>query len=221
MDRIRGTSLPLAGKRIVVDPGHGGQYNGAVGVTGTLEKNVNLDVATHLADDLRHLGATVRMTRTGDTAVAPPGASLDDDLKARIGIANQWKADLFVSVHSNSELGHNRHGIETYHRRADDAQSKRLACDIMQVMSQQLPVEVRGVKPADFWVIKHAAMPATLVEVSYLSNPGDEQHLKDPAFRQQAAGTIATGIEHWFQGVNAPPLGDPTDDPPQQSPSDP
>lgn len=205
----------LVGKRIVVDPGHGGKYMGAIGVTGAVEKDVNLSIARQVADDLRKMGAWVRMTRHSDRTVGPPADTLDQDLQARVDVANQWPADLFVSIHSNSETGHSREGMETYHCQRKDPESLRLASDIMADMSASLPVSVRGVKPANFYVIKNTSMPAALVEVAYLSNPTDEAKLKDPAFRKEAAQAIAQGIGDWFDGVNAPPQGDPTPDPPQ------
>ncbi|MCK5512959.1 MAG: N-acetylmuramoyl-L-alanine amidase, partial [Deltaproteobacteria bacterium] len=90
----------IQGKVIVIDPGHGGKYRGAIGKTGLRESEVNLGVALHLWGLLYSAGAKPVMTRTADTTVVSPHYKrLSDDLLARSIISNYLNPDLFISIH--------------------------------------------------------------------------------------------------------------------------
>lgn len=191
-------SLPLAGKKIMIDPGHGGRFQGAIGQTGLKEKDVNLDVSLELHADLVELGAEVRMTRTTDTEVLP-GGSLRDDLQARCTPANAWPADIFISVHSNSNTNRQVNGTEVYHARAASPRSKVLGRLIHQRMVDELKLKDNGVRASDFYVLKNTDMPAVLVETAYISHAGDEAKLADETFREEAAHSIARGVADYFR----------------------
>ena len=205
---------PLAGKRVVIDPGHGGKFPGAIGPTGVKEKDVVLAISTILHQDLLELGAEVRMTRTGDTEVLP-GGSLRDDLKARVDIANEWPADLFISVHANANEQPGPNGTETYHSRSASDRSKTIAKLIQKSMVEDVKLNDRGVKASDFYVIKNTRMPATLLETGFLSNPAEEQKLADPAVQALFAHAIAKGVGDYFSIETHlkpdAPLGPPTE----------
>jgi len=101
---------------IVVDPGHGGTETGAIGPSGAMEKDLTLLLARELESRLSsRLGVRVVLTR-GEDATLP----LDD----RAAIANQNKADLFISIHLNSSLGSGAHGAETYFLSAEASDAK-------------------------------------------------------------------------------------------------
>src|SRR5262249_62275521 len=96
----------LRGKRIVLDPGHGGFFPGTLGVNGLTEKEVNLGVALELRDLLHAGGADVAMTRDRDRDfLTPTDSTLRTDLAARVAIANAFAPDLFVSIHHNADPG--------------------------------------------------------------------------------------------------------------------
>ncbi|KLU59345.1 N-acetylmuramoyl-L-alanine amidase LytC precursor [Peptococcaceae bacterium CEB3] len=186
----------LGGLTIALDPGHGGADAGAVGPAGTMEKNNTLAVGLDLANILRAAGAKVVLTRTGD---APPtGSAYKElpDLQARVKIANDAKADLFVSIHNDSYPNPAVGGTSTYYS-ADNpqaAESAKLAQDIQTQTVKALGLQDRGVREAPFYVIKHTTMPAVLVELAFISNPKEEKLLSSPAFRQEAAQGIYQGI---------------------------
>lgn len=190
-------TLPLAGKKIMLDPGHGGRFQGAIGQTGLKEKDVNLDVSLELQEDLVELGAEVRLTRSTDTEVLP-GGSLRDDLQARCTPANDWPADLFISVHSNSNTNSNVNGTEVYHARNASSRSKVVGRLIHQHMVDELGLKDNGLRAADFYVLKNTDMPAVLVETAYISNAGDEAKLGDETFRENTAHSIARGVRDYF-----------------------
>ena len=122
-------------------------------------------------------------------------------------MSNRWGADLFVSIHCNSSDNHDAAGTETYHARNASSKSKVLARLVQNQTKELLPN--RGVKQANFHVIVHTDAPCVLVETAFLSNTGEETKLADPAFQDQLAGKIATGVQNYLSmdgsfGVVAP-----------------
>ncbi|WP_264843939.1 SH3 domain-containing protein [Caldinitratiruptor microaerophilus] len=199
----------LAGKRIVIDPGHGGDDPGAQNrALGVEEKAVNLAIATYLQAVLSSRGAEVYMTRTQDAAVLPP------DLRARVGegekeraeldyrtfVANALGADLFLSVHANA--GGALQGTETYWsaQNYNAGRSRRLAALVQEELVRELGRPDRGVKEALFYVIRYSHAPSALAEVAFVSDPTEAQLLRDPAFQQRAAAALARAVERFFEG---------------------
>jgi N-acetylmuramoyl-L-alanine amidase len=195
-------TTPLAGKRICIDPGHGGYDTGAIGPTGVNEKDVNLAIALDVRDELTAQGATVIMTRDTDRSVAPEGSTHKQELQARCDIATRAKADIFVSVHSNAADKPAPNGMETYHARNASAASIELSNDIYESMTSQIPLHGRGVQAANFHVIYKATMPAELTEVAFVTNPAEEKLLATPEFQKKMAHAIAGGVTKYFR-VNA------------------
>lgn len=164
----------LTGKKICVDPGHGGSDPGAVGPTGLQEKNVNLRVATVFKNCLVEYGsASVLMTRTSDVYVS---------LDKRCQIANNWGAHRFVSVHFNSSSDRSVNGTETFYYTYGSSTSKSLATCLQNRLVQALGLTNRGVKTASYYVLKYTNMPASLTESSFISNPYEEARLKDASY---------------------------------------
>ncbi len=189
---------PLQGHKIMIDPGHGGRDPGAIGQTGLQEKAVVLDVSLELARQLRDWGADVRLTRETDRQVAGPDAPKREDLQARVDLANNWPAEIFISMHANANNNRDVKGTEAYvARNASDA-SKRLATLMHQRMVDDLGLPDRRVLKSDFFVIKNTSMPGTLMEIAYLSNSEEEAKMADPDFRKRAATAMAEGVKEYF-----------------------
>jgi len=195
---------PMAGKKIMLDPGHGGKFPGAIGATGLNEKDVTLAICLEMQKQLKASGADVRMTRETDSTVAPPSASLQEDLRARVAMANSWPAEVFISVHCNSAENTSAQGTENYHSRNASASSKRLAAALHTPLVE-MGLRDRGVKAADFHVIKHTTMPGTLVETAFISNAADEAKLADPQWQKDAATALVKGVENYFEGLAEQP----------------
>lgn len=229
-------ALGLKIGRIVIDAGHGGHDTGTIGPTGLMEKDLCLDVALRLGKiiEQRLPGADVVYTRSDDTFVP---------LEERTNIANQAKADLFLSIHANSSRDHEARGIETYYLNlkgsaeamevaarenatAQEAvhdlqdlvkqiartekidESKELAEDIQDSLSKRVQksgktVKNRGVRKAPFVVLIGADMPSILTEISFLSNPADEQLLKKPEQRQRVAEGLYQGVASYLESMNS------------------
>lgn len=183
---------PVAGKIIVLDPGHGGPDPGAVGVTGYFEKTVNLAVALHLASMLRDAGANVLMTRWSDWGPS---------LWQRVNLANSNSADIFLSIHANAHTQPSANGIETYYCpwTASSARSRVLAGHLQRQLVSTLGLQDRGVKTAGFYVIANTWMPSALVELGFLSNWSDEAFLKRSETHRRAAEALFRGLENYFR----------------------
>ena len=176
-----------SGKRIVLDPGHGGTDPGAIGPSGTYEKNINIAIARELVAILRAGGAQVTLTRSADETV---------DLYTRPQIADAAAADVFLSIHCNSFKVQAKVGVEVYWYE-NNPQSAELA---RLVHEEMLTVGVpdRGLRSEDFAVLREGHAPAALVEVAFLSNPGEERLLLDPAFRKRVAEALARALERFL-----------------------
>ncbi len=187
----------LKDKVIVLDPGHGGSDPGAIGLSGMKEKAVNLAVALRVKALLDKAGAKVLMTHQDDRDVYGPNASDVDELKARTSVANYNKADIFVSIHSNSALNRDADGTTTYYfpkTRYDSLLARNLQAGMIQAAG----LKDKGYLTANFYVIKRTIMPAALVELAFLSNAADERALANPQVQQKMAEGIVQGMERFF-----------------------
>jgi N-acetylmuramoyl-L-alanine amidase len=219
-------------KTIVLDPGHGGRDPGAVGrVLKANEKDINLSVSLMLKGILeKELGVRVLLTRSDDRFVS---------LQERTRFANDNKADLFISIHTNASKDRNSRGVEIYYlstarttearavealensvveiyeggqeaiRRYDDL--ALILSDIMQAenleqsnnLAMKLQMNIcagtnstdRGVKQANFYVLRGAFMPSVLVELGFISNPVEEAFLVNQQYQERLARTIFEGIK--------------------------
>ena len=182
---------PVSGaeQAIVIDAGHGGHDPGAIGLTGRSEKDVNLDIAIKLAERLsQQAGLRVFLTRDGDYFV---------DLYERAQLANELKADLFVSIHANaSSTNPEANGIETLYFPADADEgvftSKLFAGIVQKRLISFLRVTDRGIVPRpNLVVLRRTDMPAILVETAFMTNANDMLNLSRSAYRKNTANIIA------------------------------
>jgi N-acetylmuramoyl-L-alanine amidase len=171
--------LPLEGKVIVIDPGHGGRWRGAMGKKDFTESEINLGVALYLFGFLKENGAEVILTRTTDTEVAKGEIfELRDDLQARCEIANQAKADLFISIHHNSDWGNpERNGIQVYYQIADPGPSFDLAIEVGISLLESIGPRETEINPGNYYVLRNTNTTAILGEAAFLSYGEDEKRL--------------------------------------------
>ncbi len=190
----------LKEKKIVIDPGHGGEDSGAIGPSGVTEKSITLQIAKEVEKMLKEAGAKVIMTRTTDTEVSPKHrqATDVDELQARCDVANKAKADIFISIHMDSFTSREASGTTGYYYTKGSAASKRLAASIQSELVAQLKTTSRGIRTCNFYVVKHTKMPAMLIEVAFVSNPKEEKLLTSKKGVQKAAVGIVKGISDFF-----------------------
>lgn len=186
----------LLGKVICLDPGHGGDDSGAIGPSGTLEKDNTLAISLLLRDILENNGATVVMTRDTDRNVSG-FSSASEELKARVEIAADANADVFISIHNDSFTSNNTMGTTTFHY--GDADSAKLAALIQKNLVAELGTKDRSSRFASFYVIRYTKMTAVLVEVAFISNPEEEVLLSSIDGRTKIAESIFQGIANFYK----------------------
>ncbi|MGB9755440.1 MAG: N-acetylmuramoyl-L-alanine amidase family protein [Desulfurella sp.] len=210
---------------IVLDPGHGGKDSGAVGVGGLKEKDVVLSIAQYCANILKEKGFKVILTRYNDVFIP---------LAQRVKIANDEKANLFVSIHANASLDPSARGMEVFFLNATSNQkalriaalendvpleqmgtinkiiislinqaklkeSAVLAKDVDDSVFTLAKPEYtglinRGIDQAPFYVLVGTNCPSILIETLFITNPKDNEYLKDPSYQQIIAKGIADGL---------------------------
>jgi N-acetylmuramoyl-L-alanine amidase len=190
-------STRLLGKNICIDPGHGGSDPGALGATGTKEKDNTLAISLLLRDKLEKNGATVVMTRDCDRDVAYSDATAEEELGARVDIANESASDIFISIHNDSFANSSAAGTTAYHY--GDSESVKLAGYVQKCLVEELGTKDRGARFASFYVIRYTDMPAILVEVAFISNPEEELLLASVDGRYKAAESIFQGVVKYFK----------------------
>ncbi|WP_334109445.1 N-acetylmuramoyl-L-alanine amidase family protein [Thermodesulfitimonas autotrophica] len=190
----------LAGRTIVLDPGHGGVDPGAHYREEILEKDLVLQIAGRLKRFLENAGATVIMTRTGDYDLAPPeikslAARKRYDLRARVDLANRAGADIFLSIHVNTSRDPGKAGVHVYY--SEKPGSDVLARYIEEEMWRYIGKE-RMPLPGRYFVLRETRMPAVLVEAGFLSNPREKALLCDGNYQERLSWAIFRGVVRYF-----------------------
>ncbi len=177
--------------KVFIDAGHGGRDPGATRFD-LKEKEPNLDIALRLKSKLEANGFLVVMTRTSDVYY-----SLDD----RVNMANSSGADIFIAIHNNAVFSEYAHGTETYWNPNGVSGSSQFASLVQSNVLQQTGRANRGVKTANFRVIKYTTMPAALVEIAFVSNPTENNLLKTADFRERSANGLFNAIKTFSRGI--------------------
>ncbi|MCL1935061.1 MAG: N-acetylmuramoyl-L-alanine amidase [Defluviitaleaceae bacterium] len=176
--------------KIFIDPGHGGEDPGAINEElGLKEACVNLDIALRLNNILISRGYETELSRTTNVFVA---------LRRRAEFANDWDANYFVSIHSNSNENKEANGTETLvHSYPSIAYN--LAIEVQRQLILRNGLLDRGIiiRP-NLAVLRLTNMPAILIEVAFISNPKEAELLSEPEFRQSSAQAIADGITNYL-----------------------
>lgn len=199
------SGIPVNKKIIVIDAGHGSPDGGAIAEDGTLEKDINLDVASRLYKLLEKTGAYVIMTRLDDNAVTD---DLDEkireikrrDLKNRRDIRDNSDADLFVSIHMNKFEQSEYYGAQVFYSETPP-ESKKLAESIQsELINLADPSNTRNAKKSEgIFILENSKIPSVLVECGFLSNPAELEKLKTDDYRETLAWAIYCGIVKYLE----------------------
>lgn len=182
-------SNPLDGIKIAIEAGHGGRNTGAIGLSGLLEKDINLDLSQRLAELLRSKGAEVVQVRDSDTAMS---------LLQKREKAIESGADMLISIHANAAGGGYLRvdGTSTYYH---NPFWSPLAHNIYDRLLE-LGLDQFGVVGSfNYTVTRMTQMPAVLVEQAFMTHAEDEEKMANPEFRQQMAEKIYKGIEDYLK----------------------
>ena len=189
----------LKGKRITLDPGHGGSDPGTHGLeSGLKEKEVTLPLALRVKKLLEQMGAVVYLTRYSDRDVYGPTATDQQELQARVDVAEKSGSDLFLSIHCNASTDRSVGGYSTYYT-PKTPYDKKLADALQKELMQTADVTDRGIFDSRLYVNRKSTMPSALVECLFMTNAREEQMLLSDAFLDKIAEAIARGIEQ-FEG---------------------
>ncbi|WP_338450564.1 N-acetylmuramoyl-L-alanine amidase CwlD [Niallia oryzisoli] len=201
-DSWKSWNLPLSGEVILLDPGHGGPDGGA-GDEGALEKDIALDVSLKLREYLQEQGALVVMTREVDKDLADKSTRgysrrKVEDLKKRLKMINKKDVDFFVSIHLNSIPSPRWSGAQTFYA-PHFKENERAAKFIQDEFKVNLGNTKREARPINHvYILKHAKKPGVLVEVGFLSNPGERARLKEDSYQDMLAASIYNGIMRYY-----------------------
>ncbi|MEI3600155.1 MULTISPECIES: N-acetylmuramoyl-L-alanine amidase CwlD [unclassified Oceanobacillus] len=192
-------SLPLSGKVIVLDPGHGGPDGGAVGKDDTVEKDIALMVTKQLQRYLQQAGALVYLTREADEDLAhedTKGLSRrkSEDIRNRLQFIEGKQPDLFLTIHLNALPSERWRGAQTFYYPSFE-ENAHLARMIQAEIRGNLENTDREALEIDgIYLLKHAEAPGALVEIGFLSNVEERELLKQKDYQEQMAASIYRGL---------------------------
>ena len=201
------TDAPTEPPVLVIDPGHGGADGGAVAGDGTLESDINLDIALRLQALARFWGAETVMTRTGADIDYPSDATSIAakkvaDQHARVGLINNTPGAVLLSIHQNKYPAAAPHGIQVFFGKAagSDALAKLTQTNLT---AQICPENRRVAAPIDesIYLMNKTNCTAVLVECGFLSNPDDLAHLQSGPYRLKLAAVLLGSYLEYVRGT--------------------
>ena len=189
---------------IVLDPGHGGLDSGCVGINGTYEKDVNLEIVKDLGALLTLNGYDVVYTRTEDVSIHDDGVEgvrnqKVSDMENRLEIVKSYPDSVFISVHQNRFTDPAYFGGQMFYT-TNNSENFRLARIMQGRFAALQPGNDREVKLIDngLYLFKSTEQPALLIECGFLSNPDDAANLSSAEYRKKVAFTIYSGLAEFF-----------------------
>jgi len=183
-----GASAHLTGKKICIDPGHGGSDPGAVS-GGYNEKDINLAIGKRMNTRFLNDDASTKMTRSTDIYVS---------LSSRCSIANDWGANRFESTHCNAFSSSSANGTETYCCPGCSSYSYDLRNKVNPELVAHMGTVNRGVKEAAYTVLTGTSMPAILGEVAFITNTADRNKLINSTYQDQAGIAYLHGTQSHY-----------------------
>ena len=206
-DAVQVTSLPVSGKIVILDAGHGTPDEGAESKNGTTEAEINLKIVLKLQQLLEQSGCTVLLTRSDENAIYDLDSKTlkqkkISDIHNRVKIGNESSADIFVSIHLNKINEQQYYGWQTFYNTSNE-QSKVLAEQIQENLNQTIQKENNRIamKLNTVYIMKHVEIPISIVECGFLSNPQEEKELLEDHYQEQLAWGIYNGIISYFYTI--------------------
>lgn len=189
----------LYGKVIVIDPGHGGNDNGAE-VNNVLEDEINLSIAKLLYQKLFDKGCIVHITRVGDYDLAPQDSQTRKmkDLKRRTQFINEVDADLFISIHLNIFIQEQVKGIQVFYQQYKD-ESKKLAKSLQNEFNRLINEKNKKPKIGDYYILNNTYPTGVLIECGFLSNDEDRLNLNNHDYQDKICKIIYKGILDFYR----------------------
>lgn len=194
----KNNALPLFGKIIYIDPGHGGRDPGAI-YKNIHEADINLEISKKLEKSLEERGAIVYMTRYDDydLSVKYTNNRKRSDLSTRVNIINTSDCDMYISIHLNADPSSTWQGIQTFY---DDInpENKKLADHMQQLFKKRFHTKREVKRLTDIYLHRKVEKLGILVEAGFLTNPNDRYLLKQTTHQQKIANIITEGVISYF-----------------------
>jgi N-acetylmuramoyl-L-alanine amidase len=192
----------LIGRRIVVDPGHGGTDTGFTAGE-TTEADLVLDLASRIEGRLAAAGATVYLTRGRDQDPSPA---------ERTAFANDAHADLFLSLHTDAHSSEHARGVASYYYGTGSGASSTVGEQFANLVRREVVARTGlldlGSHPKTWDLLRMSRMPAVRIDVGYLSHPVDRLLLLDARLRSTVASAVLAAVQRLFLPAEAdPPTG--------------
>ena len=189
--------LPLSGKLIIVDVGHGGKDPGTIS-NGILEKDLNLAIAKKLEKELVKKGASVVLTRDGDYDLSNPLAERrkQSDFDNRIKLINNSKADMYLSIHINYLEDKQYKGGQIFYYKTEE--NKKIALSIQKEFNK-ISDERKIKKTPNIYMYQRLKIPGVLVECGFLSNYRERENLVTDTYQQKIAMAITNGVINYYK----------------------
>ena len=195
--KVKGSELELLGKVIYIDPGHGGLDPGCT-YKDIYEKDINLEIALKLKDELERKGMIVYLTRDTDIDLSINTFNhKKSDLNNRIKAINNSKADLFISIHLNSINSSSWSGIQLFYD-DNNSDNERLA-KILNSNFDDLNGNRKYKKVNNLYLLKNIDIPGVLVEVGFLSNPNERYLLQTDKYQGEIVKSLSEGISKYLK----------------------
>ncbi|MDQ0220609.1 N-acetylmuramoyl-L-alanine amidase CwlD [Peribacillus cavernae] len=201
-------NLPLSGKIIILDAGHGGPDGGA-NVQSVLEKEIALKVTFKIRDFFQEQGALVIMTRENDSDLADENTKgirnrKHEDLQNRVKMINNSEADLFLSVHLNAFPSGRWKGAQTFYTSRYE-ENEQVAKFIQAEIKRNLENTDREAKSIEnVYLMRNAKKPGALVELGFLSNQEDRLNLLKDSYQEKIAASVYKGALRYFTEEELP-----------------
>jgi len=205
---IKTNATPITNKTVILDAGHGLPDEGAVGFTGTKEQAINLEIVLKLQKLIEQSGSKVILTRSDENGIySADSTSIRNkkisDIKNREYIVDNSNADIFISIHLNKYQDSKYSGWQTFYQSKID-NSKLLATSIQNELNnninndnKRVPMAIKGV-----YLMEHISIPGVVVECGFISNPNEEELLKQETHQSKLAWGIYTGVQKYFQQID-------------------
>lgn len=191
----------LSRKVIVLDPGHGGLDNGA-NVGKVNEDELNLKICFALKEEMEKRGATVYLTRTDDQDMTKRNYnySKQDDMYLRALKIDEYKPDLFLSIHLNSSHSSAWGSQVFYYKKSENG--KNLANSIHQSMKEVTGTK-KDISSCDFYILRATQSLGVLIECGFISNANERGQLKSQKYHHRLAIAICDGVEKYEDSLSS------------------
>lgn len=190
---------------VIIDAGHGGVDGGTSAADGTVEKDLNLQIALKLDTMLKSMGVETILVRDSDISIHDESAKTIrqkkvSDLKNRLALINNTEDSVFVSIHQNHFGKSKYRGTQIFYSKNNPMSLRLAECIRMPVVTYLQPENTREIKQSgsEIYLLNNAQSPSVMVECGFLSNEEDTKLLKDEKYQQKLAFIISLGIIDYF-----------------------